>query len=146
MLSHDELLDKLIDRDRHYQLYTDKLSTSCRQLAFSEGAIFWMFQQKYGLSNLIITGLFFLALFFIADTFQYRYGMLDYEKSGDELRKILNENTDRKDINYDNNSVINPRRRLEKFLTHKFRILTVSSLILALLFICIFLGLMGYGQ
>jgi hypothetical protein len=140
----DELLDKLIDVDRHYQLYTDKLSTACRQLAFCEGAIFWMFQQKYGLSNLIIFGLFFLALFFVFDTLQYRYGMLDYEKHGDELRKILNTNEPGKQNLC--KATLNPNLRLERSFSYKFNLLICSSLILSSLFICIFLGLAGYDR
>lgn len=145
MPSYDELFDKLLDSDRHYQLYTDKLSTACRMLAVSEGAFFWFFQQKLGFTNLILIGLFLVAAFFVTDTFQYRYGMLDYENNGDKLRKILLENKEvAGDIKFNIDELPDPRNRLERFFKHKFRILIVCSIILAVVFICIGFGLLGY--
>ncbi|MBV9575227.1 MAG: hypothetical protein JO149_01235 [Gammaproteobacteria bacterium] len=51
--------------DKHYVVYSDRLSSACRQLAFSEGAVFWIFNEASYLSIWIAIGLLALVLFFV---------------------------------------------------------------------------------
>lgn len=62
---------------RDFQVYTDKLSTVCRQLAFAEGGIFWIFFQK-NVPEFVLPGFFFLILYFGFDVLQYYFGRKNY--------------------------------------------------------------------
>src|SRR5579864_4119953 len=98
--------------DKHYIVYSDRLSSACRQLAFSEGAVFWIFNEAGYLSIWIAIGLLALVLFFCVDTFQYYFGMRDYENSAaktrEEMERQKREN-DYKEISEESN----PNKRLE---------------------------------
>lgn len=68
--------------------YTGDASKIARQLAFGEGAIFWIFVNQSDLKLLIITGLSFLVLYFIFDIIQYLTGAWQYKNLGRTLKHI----------------------------------------------------------
>lgn len=80
----DKDITKKIDKLwAEFETYTRIFSNILRQLAFAEGAIFWIFKledkNNYFLSVITFFGLMFLVFFFFADAMQYYLGKKDHE-------------------------------------------------------------------
>lgn len=128
---------KLDNYDKHYVIYSDKLSTACRQLAFSEGAVFWIFSEASYLSIWIALGLLMLVLYFCVDLFQYYYGMRDYGNIADKIRAEMHKHEVENSHNEIN--VANANVRLEKCFKWKLKFIFLSSVLLIFVFLEIFL-------
>lgn len=124
---------KLDYYDNHYVVYSDRLSSACRQLAFSEGAVFWILKTS-ALSLWIMTGLLALVLFFCVDIFQYYFGMKDYENSAAETRAEMNRQEFEDDYQEIKNEGRNPNKRLERCFKYKLSFLGISSAFLIIVF------------
>lgn len=70
--------------------YTRILSSIFRQLAFSEGSLFWFLKTQFAVSiPLISFGLIFLVFFFICDALQYFNGYLKFTREAKRFEKNL---------------------------------------------------------
>lgn len=119
-----------------FQAYTDKLSTVCRQLAFAEGGIFWIFFQKNA-PGFIVLGFFFLILYFVFDVLQYYFGRnecLEFAEKAQEKYET-NKNISFRDIKKPKN----PHKKIRKLLEIKLIFIAIASGILFLIFIKEFL-------
>jgi|SRR5579862_8524733 len=127
--------EKLDNFDRHYVTYSDKLSTACRQLAFSEGAVFWIFKESDYLSVWIAFGLIALVLFFCVDIFQYYFGMIDYEKLANNARTEMKRQEDEDDHKEIKLNDCDPNKRLEQCFKWKIVFIGISSVLLMIVFL-----------
>jgi hypothetical protein len=130
---------RLDNYDKHYVIYSDKLSSACRQLAFSEGAVFWIFNEASYLSIWIAIRLLFLVLFFCVDIFQYYFGMHDYEESATKMRTKMAHQKYENDYQEISSEENDPNKRLEQCFKWKIVFIGVSSVLLAIVFFKIFL-------
>ncbi|HVE44490.1 MAG TPA: hypothetical protein VNC84_05080 [Gammaproteobacteria bacterium] len=134
---HNLNKNKLDACDKHYVVYSDKLSSACRQLAFSEGAVFWIFSQTSYLSTPIAIGLLVLVLFFCVDMLQYYFGMFDYEYSASRIRKEMKRQEDEDDYK-EIKEEDDPNKKLEKCFNWKLVFIGISSVLLIFVFFQIF--------
>lgn len=120
-----------------YEIYTDKLSDVCRQLAFAEGGAFWILKPSTGnISTIIILGLFSLVLYFILDTLQYYFGKVDYEKLAEKYKKKLKDNPGMKSSDIKKGDV---NKRAEFCFNTKIILIGITSIILGIKFAAIFI-------
>jgi hypothetical protein len=116
-----------------YDFYTKEASKIARQLAFSEGVIFWAIYLI--MTNkpraLIIAFYSALLLFFIFDLIQYLFGAYHFEAQAQMMKKIKKLNPDNQ-INYEIGDEIG--KSIQKFFILKLLCLSISSLILIIMF------------
>jgi hypothetical protein len=130
----NEKIDKLW---AEFEELTRIFSNILRQLAFAEGAIFWIFKLEAKNASLlsVITffGLMFLVFFFFADAMQYYLGKKDHEcwaQSCEDKKqwcKVLSE--------YDKPQSVNNRNEI--CFDMKIFFISISSLILIFEFVMI---------
>jgi hypothetical protein len=126
-----EAIDRLRRYDEHYIVYSDRLSSACRQLAFAEGAVFWAFKEPNSLSLWVAIGFFILVCYFVTDTLQYYFGMRDYERLGENARNMLHRNG----ANYSEINNKDANQRLECFLKYKLIFISIASLWMVIVFV-----------
>ncbi len=70
--------------------YSSTLSSICRQIAFAEGALYWLLFTGFNISSkYIIVGYFFLLFYFFSDLFQYLFGYIAYKKKAEQNQEYL---------------------------------------------------------
>jgi hypothetical protein len=70
--------------------YSSTLSSICRQIAFAEGALFWLLYTGFSFSSrYIIVGYLFLLFYFFTDLFQYLFGFIAFKKKAKQNEKYL---------------------------------------------------------
>lgn len=84
-------IEKLIDEHaKEATEYTRILSGIFRQLAFSEGSLFWFLKAQLAVSTPLITfGFIFLVFFFIGDALQYFNGYVKFNREVKRFEKNL---------------------------------------------------------
>ena len=71
---------------KHYEIYMDKVSSVCRQLAYAEGVVLW-FIFSANPNKFVFLGFLFLILYFMGDVIQYGIGMRSYYNLAKEHAK-----------------------------------------------------------
>jgi len=129
----EDKIDKIWKISRTYSAEASKIS---RQLAFGEGAIFWMFfREPDKLSNLILIGLVFLVLYFVFDILQYFIGSF--------INKNLAVTYEENKENLNPSDIERPKSLNDPvylFYYLKFVMLLVASLLLISMFISKWVG------
>lgn len=70
--------------------YSSTLSSICRQIAFAEGALYWLLYTKFNLhTNYIIIGYLFLLFYFFSDLFQYLLGYIVFKQKARQNKEHL---------------------------------------------------------
>ena len=84
-------IEKLIDEHTSQSTdYTRYLSSIFRQIAFSEGSLFWFLKSQLNVSLIsILIGLLLVLMFFICDALQYYNGYSKYNKEAIKFQKNL---------------------------------------------------------
>lgn len=131
---NDPLDDSVVFAQERYKKYTSAASKISRQLAFAEGAIFWIIylQMQNGSKWILVSFYFSLVLFFIFDILQYLYGANKFESEEDAIKKIQVLNKGNKDINYEIGDEIG--NSIKKFFNTKLFMLGISTLFLIIIF------------
>lgn len=119
-----------------YSSYTAEASKIGRQLAFSEGAIFWVLYISIHCINnrpkiLLIVFYLILIAFFIFDLLQYLIGALKFEKKAEILKNVKKQNSD-KELNYSIGDETG--RSLNIFYITKFVFLAIATVLLIVMF------------
>lgn len=120
-----------------YLFYTIESSKIGRQLAFSEGAIFWVLYISITSidlkpKNLLIAFYMALIIFFIFDLLQYLIGSVRFDNLAENLKKIHKQNSN-KNLNYQIGDEIGKSTRA--FFIIKFTFLLISTLLLMAMFV-----------
>lgn len=131
----DPLDDKIVFSQGRFKKYTAEASKISRQLAFAEGAIFWMiYNLMHNSSKWILVVFYFsLLLFFVFDLLQYLYGANKFESEEEIIKKIQVSNKCIKNINYEIGDEIG--NNIKKFFNIKLIILCISTLLLGCVFV-----------
>ncbi|HAT1771127.1 TPA: hypothetical protein I8034_000464 [Legionella pneumophila] len=132
---NDPLDESIVFAQERFKRYTAEASKISRQLAFAEGAIFWIIYllMQNGSKWILVSFYFSLVLFFILDLLQYLYGANKFESEEEAIKKIQVLNKGKKDINYEIGDEIG--NNIKKFFNIKLIMLGISTLFLIILFI-----------
>ena len=91
--SEKDLEDLISYYNKESSTYSSIVSIICRQLAFAQGAILWIFYSHLNISNFtLLWGFLFIVVFFLLDLTQYIVGKVKYEK----IAKQFESNYDKK--------------------------------------------------
>lgn len=82
----EKIKSQINDEWKEYEIYTDKVSSVCRQLAYAEGGVLWIIFNANP-NKAIFFGFLFLILYFICDAIQYYSGMRSHYKLAKEHQK-----------------------------------------------------------
>lgn len=128
------LSKKITNYWKSYDYFTEQASKIGRQLAFSEGAVFWlMYLNMSSNPPKLILSIFYslLILYFVSDLLQYLYGAFKFKELAVTLRNVKNQNdSDQPDYSYPDDFV----KPLNTFYVIKFLILTFSTILLIIMF------------
>lgn len=129
------LSDKIDSYWEVYGEYSNKASNIGRQLAFSEGAVFWLMYLNMDTNPpKLILSIFYsvLIIYFISDLVQYLYCAFKFKEKAVTLRNVIKQNKGKKlEYQYPDEFI----KPLNTFYIVKFLILSLSTILLIVMFV-----------
>lgn len=132
---NDPLDENIVFAQERFKKFTSEASKISRQLAFAEGAIFWIIYllMENGSKWILLSFYSALVLFFICDLLQYVYAANKFESEEEAIKKIQILNKGKNNINYEIGDEIG--NKIKRFFNIKLIILGISTLFLMVLFV-----------
>lgn len=125
--------EKIEEKMGRYLFYSSEASKIARQLAFTQGAIFWIIYSNMDCNQpKLLLGIFYtvLILFFICDLIQYLHGAYKFEQLAMTLKNIKEKN--KLKLNYEDPDYF--VQSIKMFFSIKFIFLSISFLLLIVMF------------